>query len=114
MRDVFRIREYRNIRKIVWHYEYPDTRELAGGRRRRCIRFAARPLEQLQVCGRDFEISIYLVSDFRLYFMERPLSVRAMNAVIFNRNAFVCKKDTRDNNGYLSPFFRLILAIRRP
>lgn len=54
-----------------------DTRELAVERRRRRIRFAARPLEQLQVCGRDFEISIYLVSDFRLYFMERPLSVYA-------------------------------------
>ncbi|KYM96182.1 hypothetical protein ALC62_13234 [Cyphomyrmex costatus] len=75
--------------KIVWHYEYSDTRELAVGRRRRCIRFAARPLERLQVCGRDIEISIYLVSDdFRPYLMERPLSVRATDAVIFNRDAF--------------------------
>ncbi|KYN42399.1 CUGBP Elav-like family member 5, partial [Trachymyrmex septentrionalis] len=76
---------------------YPDTRELAGGRRRRCIRFAARPLEQLQVCGRrDFEISIYLVSDFRLYLMERPLS------------------DTVTDTYRRMPFLRLILLIRRP
>ncbi|KYN10376.1 CUGBP Elav-like family member 5 [Trachymyrmex cornetzi] len=81
------------------------------------IREYVRPLERLQVCGRDFEISIYLVSDFRLYLMERPLSVRAADVVIFNRNAFACPKRTRatvTDTYRRMPFLRLILAIRRP
>lgn len=49
--------------------------------------------------------------------MERPLSVRATNAVIFNRNAFACKKcrtrATVTDTYRRMPFLRLILAIRR-